>query len=104
MDEFLLSGCFDYQVNLTQAISIGPKKRKRVLHQDDPLFPFLHPGQEAMINACGWSMISSKIMELPSFCRAVTLAKRAGDEYHAGNLAPNLVTKGTMKKGSVLSI
>jgi ectoine hydroxylase-related dioxygenase (phytanoyl-CoA dioxygenase family) len=55
MDEFLLRGCRQYQLNLTQAIRIGPGEPQQIMHPDDPLFPFVHPGYEAMIN-CMWAV------------------------------------------------
>jgi len=55
MDEFLLRGCRQYQLNLTQAIQIGPGEPQQMMHPDDPLFPFVHPGYEAMIN-CMWAV------------------------------------------------
>lgn len=55
MDEFLLRGCLDYQLNLTQAIQIGPGEPQQILHRDDAMFPFEHDGTEAMIN-CMWAV------------------------------------------------
>ena len=55
MDEFLLRGCRQYQLNLTQAIQIGPGEPQQIMHPDDPLFPYVHPGYEAMIN-CMWAV------------------------------------------------
>ena len=55
MDEFLLRGCRQYQLNLTQAIRIGPGEPQQIMHPDDPLFPYVHPGYEAMIN-CMWAV------------------------------------------------
>lgn len=55
MDEFLLRGCLDYQLNLTQAIQIGPGEPQQILHRDDAMFPFEHEGSEAMIN-CMWAV------------------------------------------------
>jgi hypothetical protein len=55
MDAFLLKGCREYQLNLTQAISIGPGEPQQIIHPDDPMFPFAHPGYEAMIN-CMWTV------------------------------------------------
>lgn len=55
MDEFLLRGCREYQLNLTQAISIGPGEPEQIIHPDDPMFPFEHTGYEAMIN-CMWAV------------------------------------------------
>src|SRR5260370_23428180 len=50
MDEFLLRSCRAYQLNLTQAIQIGPGEPHPLIHSDDLMFSFEHPGREAMIN------------------------------------------------------
>ena len=50
MDHFLLKGCREYQLNLTQAIQIGPGEPAQVIHRDDLMFNFAHPEFEAMIN------------------------------------------------------
>lgn len=50
MDAFLLRGCREYQLNLTQAISIGPGEPRQFLHSDDLMFPGTAPGSEKMIN------------------------------------------------------
>ncbi len=50
MDHFLLPNCDQYQLNLSQLISIEPGEGKQILHPDDPLFPFEHPGTQSMLN------------------------------------------------------
>ena len=50
MDHFLLPHCADYQINLTQLISIGPGERQQVVHLDDTMFPFVHAGHQALLN------------------------------------------------------
>lgn len=60
MDQFLLKGCREYQLNLTQAISIGPGEPEQIIHPDDPMFPFEHAGYQAMIN-CMWAVDEFKI-------------------------------------------
>ena len=55
MDEFLLRGCTNYQLNLTQAIQIGPGEPQQVMHPDDPMFPFSFLESEKMIN-CMWAI------------------------------------------------
>ena len=46
MDAFLLRGCREYQLNLTQAISIAPGEPRQFLHSDDLMFPGTAPGSE----------------------------------------------------------
>ncbi len=48
MDEFLLRSCRAYQLSLTQAIQIGPGEPQQLIHADDLMFSFEHPGREAM--------------------------------------------------------
>jgi len=56
MDEFLLRSCSEYQLNLTQAIQIGPGEPQQLIHPDDPMFPFqLNSNEEKMIN-CMWAI------------------------------------------------
>ncbi len=50
MDHFLLPHCADYQINLTQLISIDPGERQQVVHLDDTMFPFVHAGHQALLN------------------------------------------------------
>ncbi|MCA9466319.1 MAG: phytanoyl-CoA dioxygenase family protein [Nitrospira sp.] len=103
MDAFLLPGCSAYQINLTQAISIGPKEAKQIMHQDDPMFPFLHPGQEVMIN-CMWAIDdftedNGATVVVPGSHR---WPRRQSLNLNYEHLPPHMVTKGVMKKGSVL--
>ena len=39
MDEFLLKSCRAYQINLTQAIQIGPGEPQQLIHSDDQCSP-----------------------------------------------------------------
>ena len=50
MDSALLEHCDQYQLNLTQAISIGPYEPQQIIHRDDAMFPFAKNGSEAMVN------------------------------------------------------
>lgn len=103
MDNFLLGSCSDYQINLTQAISIGPGEVKQILHQDDPMFPFLHPDSEAMIN-CMWAIDDftedNGATVLVPGSHLWPRTKHINLSFE--NLPPEMVTKGVMKKGSVL--
>lgn len=103
MDNFLLKACSDYQVNLTQAISIGPKEIKQIMHQDDPMYPFLHSDHEAMIN-CMWAIDDfteengATVLVPGSHLWPRTQSLNLSFE----NLPPEIITQGVMKKGSVL--
>lgn len=47
--------CDRIQLNLTQAIGIGPGEPAQHLHRDDDFFPFAHGAAELMINAL-WTL------------------------------------------------
>lgn len=103
MDHFLLPACSDFQINLTQAISIGPGEIKQILHQDDPMFPFMHPNQEVMLN-CLWA-----IDDFTEDNGATVLVpgshkweRTQNIDLSHENLSSDQIVKGVMKKGSVL--
>lgn len=103
MDSFLLQACDKYQINLTQAIAIGPGEGKQILHQDDPMFPFLHPEHEVMLN-CMWA-----IDDFTEENGATVLVpgshkwpRSQSLNLDLENLPPHMITQGVMKKGSVL--
>ncbi|WP_051228937.1 phytanoyl-CoA dioxygenase family protein [Paludibacterium yongneupense] len=50
MDTFLLLSCREYQLNLTQAICIGPGEPQQYIHTDAAMFPFENRSGESMIN------------------------------------------------------
>lgn len=47
--------CDRFQLNVTQAIRIGPGEAAQSLHRDDDLYPFRHDGFEVMVN-CMWAL------------------------------------------------
>ena len=101
MDEFLLKGCRQYQLNLTQAIQIGPGEPQQIMHPDDPLFPFVHPGYEAMIN-CMWA-----VDEFTSENGATNVVPGSHKWERVGLIperepAGDEITQGVMPAGSVL--
>lgn len=96
MDEFLLKGCREYQLNLTQAISIGPGEPEQIIHPDDPMFPFVHPGTEAMIN-CMWAIDDFKIEN------GATQVIPGSHKWPKDRMpSPDEITQGVMAAGSVL--
>lgn len=103
MDYFMLKACSDYQINLTQAISIGPNEVKQILHQDDPMFPFAHPEHEAMLN-CMWAIDdftedNGATILIPGSHK---WPRTKNIDLSFENLPPQMISKGVMKKGSVL--
>lgn len=103
MDEFLLPSCSQYQINLTQAISIGSDEPRQIMHQDDPMFPFLHPGYEVMVN-CMWA-----VDDFTSENGATVLvpgshkwARKDSLNLELNDLPADALVSGEMKKGSVL--
>ena len=96
MDEFLLRSCRAYQLNLTQAIQIGPGEPQQLIHADDLMFSFEHPGREAMIN-CMWAV--------DDFTKenGATLLVPGSHKWPRDRApAPHEITQGEMRKGSVL--
>jgi ectoine hydroxylase-related dioxygenase (phytanoyl-CoA dioxygenase family) len=101
MDRFLLKGCRQYQLNLTQAIQIGPGEPQQMMHPDDPLFPFVHPGYEAMIN-CMWA-----VDDFTAENGATNLVPGSHKWERDGLIptrqpTPDEITQGVMPAGSVL--
>ncbi|MGC2855309.1 phytanoyl-CoA dioxygenase family protein [Novispirillum sp. DQ9] len=55
VEHMLLPACETIQINLTQAISIGPGEPEQVLHADDELWRTPRDGTEYMVNAM-WAL------------------------------------------------
>jgi len=55
MDQLLLPRCERYQLHVTMMTHIGPNETPQILHRDDGLLPFAHPGPEAICNTM-WAM------------------------------------------------
>lgn len=103
MNYFLLPSCSQYQINLTQAISIGPNEPRQIMHQDDPMFPFLHPGSEVMLN-CMWAIddfteTNGSTVLVPGSHK---WPRQQSLNLALNDLPPEQITLGTMKAGSVL--
>ena len=55
MDRLLLPHCARYHLHVTQAVRIGPTEGKQILHRDDALMPFRHPGPQCLCNTM-WAL------------------------------------------------
>lgn len=101
MDEFLLRGCKEYQLNLTQAIQIGPGEPQQMMHPDDPMFPFPQFGFEKMIN-CMYAVDEFTAEN------GATILVPGSHKWERTGLLPNRkpqeheITQGAMSAGSVL--
>ncbi|OFW90332.1 MAG: hypothetical protein A3B66_02325 [Alphaproteobacteria bacterium RIFCSPHIGHO2_02_FULL_46_13] len=96
MDHFLLPGCTDYHLNLTQAISIGPGEPAQIIHRDDAMFPYKAENSEKMMN-CMWAVDDFTIDN-----GATQLVPGSHLWAEERNATPEEITYGVMKAGSVL--
>lgn len=55
MDRLLLPRCERYQLHVTQAVRIGPGQGLQIIHRDDALMPFRHPGPQCLCNTM-WAL------------------------------------------------
>jgi len=55
MDRLLGPRCLRYHLHVTQAVHIGPGEKGQILHRDDSLLPFVHPGPQALCNTM-WAL------------------------------------------------
>jgi ectoine hydroxylase-related dioxygenase (phytanoyl-CoA dioxygenase family) len=55
MDLLLLPRCDRYHLHVTMMTHIGPNETPQILHRDDGLLPFTHPGPQAICNTM-WAM------------------------------------------------
>lgn len=96
MDHFLLPSCREYQLNLTQAIQIWPGEPAQIIHTDELLFPFDHPGTQAMIN-CMWAVTD---FNAENGATHVVPGSHKWDKDRQPE--PHEITQGVMPAGSVL--
>lgn len=55
MDKLLLPRCARYQLHVTQAVRIRPGEGRQIIHRDDALMPFRHPGPQSLCNTM-WAL------------------------------------------------
>lgn len=55
MDRLLLPRCERYHLHVTQAVRIGPGEGRQIVHRDDGLMPFRHPGPQCLCNTM-WAL------------------------------------------------
>jgi len=94
--DVLGKACSRFQINLTQAIRIGPGERQQIFHRDDEFFPVDNGGSEFMFNV---------MLAYDDFTDAngATLLVPGSHKRNASrNPDPNDVCAAEMKRGSVL--
>ena len=55
MDQLLGPRCERYQLHVTMLVQIGPNESPQIMHQDDGLLPFIHPGPQSLCNTM-WAL------------------------------------------------
>jgi ectoine hydroxylase-related dioxygenase (phytanoyl-CoA dioxygenase family) len=55
MDRLLGPRCLRFQLHVTMAVHIGPGEKGQIIHRDDGLLPFVHPGPQALCNTM-WAL------------------------------------------------
>lgn len=55
MERLLGPRCDRFQLHVTQSVNIGPGESQQILHRDDGLLPFVHPGPQALCNTM-WAL------------------------------------------------
>ncbi len=55
MDKLLGPRCSRYQLHVTMLVHIGPGESPQIMHQDDGLLPFVHPGPQSICNTM-WAL------------------------------------------------
>ncbi len=55
MDRLLLPRCERYHLHVTQAVRIAPGEGRQIVHRDDGLIPFRHPGPQCLCNTM-WAL------------------------------------------------
>jgi ectoine hydroxylase-related dioxygenase (phytanoyl-CoA dioxygenase family) len=96
MDHFLLKSCREYQLNLTQAIQICTGEPAQIIHTDELLFPFDHPGCQAMLN-CMWAVTDF------TADNGATIVVPGSHKWEKDRQPqPHEITQGIMPAGSLL--
>ncbi|WP_321396017.1 phytanoyl-CoA dioxygenase family protein [Emcibacter sp.] len=96
MEDILGPNCEKIQVNLTQAIRIEPGEEGQLLHRDDEMFPWGHPGSEFMINAM-WALD-----DFTAENGGTVLWPRSHLKPVQREVPPEELVQAEMKRGSVL--
>ena len=97
MDRLLLPRCERYQLHVTMMTHIGPNETPQILHRDDGLLPFVHPGPQTICNT---------IWALTNFTRengatSVILGSHNWDDERAPQESDE-ISRAVMSKGSCM--
>ena len=97
MDQLLLPRCERYQLHVTMMTHIGPNETPQILHRDDGLLPFAHPGPEAICNTM-WAMTD---FTKENGATSVILGSHLWDDERAPQESDE-ITQAVMSKGSCM--
>ncbi|GAB5471619.1 MAG: phytanoyl-CoA dioxygenase family protein [Rhodospirillales bacterium] len=97
MDRLLGPRCERYQLHVTQVTNIGPGESEQILHRDDGLLPFVHPGPQALCNTM-WAL--SDFTQENGATRLI-LGSHLWDDSRVPTEADEIV-QAVMPRGSVL--
>ncbi|MSP82145.1 MAG: hypothetical protein EXQ94_04210 [Alphaproteobacteria bacterium] len=97
MDKLLGARCLRFQLHVTMAVHIGPGEKGQIIHRDDGLLPFTHPGPQALCNTM-WALTD---FTLENGATNVVIGSHLWpDDRYPG--PDDVVARAVMPKGSCL--
>jgi len=97
MDRLLLPRCERYHLHVTQAVAIGPGEKAQIMHRDDGLMPFTHPGPQVLCNTM-WALTD---FTGPNGATNIILGSHLWDDERAPG-PEDRILQAEMPRGSVL--
>ena len=97
MDRILLPRCERYHLHVTMMTHIGPGETPQILHRDDGLLPFVHPGPQAIVNTM-WALTDFTV---ENGATSVILGSHQWDDERIPQESDH-VSQAVMPKGSCM--